>query len=115
MADTGKFKRIPEDVREMAHFAQEQQLGHGRIEFDELGNAIWVPFSGAQGKDVLSKLLDDPIVYHDELTDADTAPIPFSNPGIISIPLSFITLVVVSLMTSSTAAAQEAKTAELVP
>lgn len=27
------------------------------------------------------------------------APIPFSNPGIISIPLSFITLVVVSLMT----------------
>jgi cation/acetate symporter len=28
-----------------------------------------------------------------------SAPIPFSNPGIISIPLSFITLVVVSLMT----------------
>ena len=27
------------------------------------------------------------------------APIPFSNPGIISIPLSFVTLVVVSLMT----------------
>jgi cation/acetate symporter len=27
------------------------------------------------------------------------APIPFSNPGIVSIPLSFITLVVVSLMT----------------
>ena len=28
------------------------------------------------------------------------APVPFSNPGIISIPLSFITLVVVSLLTS---------------
>jgi len=28
------------------------------------------------------------------------APIPFSNPGIVSIPLSFITLVVVSLMTA---------------
>ena len=27
------------------------------------------------------------------------APIPFSNPGIVSIPLSFITLVVVSLLT----------------
>jgi cation/acetate symporter len=27
------------------------------------------------------------------------APIPFSNPGIISIPLSFLTLVVVSLLT----------------
>ncbi|GEM_PF-6505434 len=28
-----------------------------------------------------------------------TAPVPFSNPGIISVPLSFIVLVVVSLMT----------------
>jgi cation/acetate symporter len=28
-----------------------------------------------------------------------SAPVPFSNPGIISIPLSFITLVVVSLLT----------------
>lgn len=31
--------------------------------------------------------------------DPTTAPIPFTNPGIISIPLSFITLVVVSLLT----------------
>ena len=31
--------------------------------------------------------------------DPITAPIPFSNPGIISIPLSFLTLVVVSLLT----------------
>ena len=31
--------------------------------------------------------------------DPTTAPIPFSNPGIISIPLSFVTLVVISLMT----------------
>lgn len=30
------------------------------------------------------------------------APIPFNNPGIISIPLSFITLVVVSLLTAKT-------------
>ncbi len=29
----------------------------------------------------------------------DTAPIPFDNPGIISIPLSFLVLIVVSLMT----------------
>jgi cation/acetate symporter len=29
----------------------------------------------------------------------DTAPIPFNNPGIISIPLSFLTIVVVSLLT----------------
>jgi len=31
--------------------------------------------------------------------DASEAIVPFSNPGIITIPLSFITLVVVSLMT----------------
>ena len=31
--------------------------------------------------------------------DPSTAPIPFSNPGIISIPVSFVTLVVVSLLT----------------
>lgn len=35
--------------------------------------------------------------------DPTTAPIPFSNPGIVSIPLSFITLVVVSLMTQASA------------
>jgi cation/acetate symporter len=29
------------------------------------------------------------------------APVPFSNPGIVSIPLSFITLVVVSLLSKS--------------
>jgi cation/acetate symporter len=33
------------------------------------------------------------------------APIPFSNPGIVSIPLSFITLVVVSLLTQKKAQA----------
>lgn len=35
--------------------------------------------------------------------DPTTAPIPFSNPGIVSIPLSFVTLVVVSLVTKKTA------------
>jgi cation/acetate symporter len=33
---------------------------------------------------------------------ASKAPIPFSNPGIVSIPLSFVTLVVVSLITGKT-------------
>ncbi|MFO7534706.1 MAG: cation acetate symporter [Kiritimatiellia bacterium] len=45
------------------------------------------------------------IVFSPELyklygKDPATAPIPFSNPGIVSIPLSFLTLVVVSLLTS---------------
>lgn len=60
VADTGKFKRITEDVRDMAHFAEQQRLGHGKVEFDELGNAVWVPYSGATGSDVIRKLLDDP-------------------------------------------------------
>ncbi len=55
-----KFKKISDDAREMSRFAEEQRLGHGRIEFDELGNAIWVPNSGASGEDVMRKLLDDP-------------------------------------------------------
>ena len=37
--------------------------------------------------------------------DPTRAPIPFSNPGILSIPLSFLTLVVVSLMTQPKRAA----------
>ncbi len=40
--------------------------------------------------------------------DPTTAPIPFSNPGIISIPLSFITLVVISLMTPPDSIAEPA-------
>ena len=40
-----------------------------------------------------------------------TAPIPFSNPGIVSIPLSFIVLVVVSLLTQPKAQAADAKLA----
>ncbi len=37
------------------------------------------------------------------------APVPLSNPGIISIPLSFITLIVVSLLTPKAKAGTEAK------
>jgi cation/acetate symporter len=35
------------------------------------------------------------------------APVPFNNPGIVSIPLSFITLVVVSLLTQKYASMKE--------
>ena len=44
-------------------------------------------------------ILISPSMYVRYGLDPDTALIPFSNPGIVSIPLSFITLVVVSLMT----------------
>jgi cation/acetate symporter len=40
-----------------------------------------------------------PDMYKQYGLDPLTAPIPFSNPGLVTIPLSFITLVVVSLLT----------------
>lgn len=60
MGDADKSRKISSDAKEMSHYAEEQRLGHGRIEFDELGNAIWVAFSGATGEDVMRRLLDDP-------------------------------------------------------
>jgi cation/acetate symporter len=53
---------------------------------------------------ILSSLLliaFSPELYKLYGMDPATAPVPLSNPGIISIPLSFITLVVVSLLTKS--------------
>jgi hypothetical protein len=58
--DANKPRKISDDLKEMSHYAEEQRLGHGRIEFDELGNALWVPYSGASGNDVMRRLLDDP-------------------------------------------------------
>jgi cation/acetate symporter len=46
-------------------------------------------------------ILFSPELYKLYGMDPTTAPIPFNNPGIISIPLSFITLVVVSLLTKN--------------
>jgi cation/acetate symporter len=47
----------------------------------------------------LGLIMMSPSMYTRYGLDPDTALIPFSNPGLISIPLSFITLVVVSLAT----------------
>jgi cation/acetate symporter len=47
----------------------------------------------------LGIILVSPSMYVRYGLDPATAPIPFSNPGIISIPLSFLTLVIVSLLT----------------
>jgi cation/acetate symporter len=44
-------------------------------------------------------ILLSPELYKLYGLDPAAAPVPFSNPGIISIPLSFITLIVVSLLT----------------
>ena len=60
MGDTGKHRKIGDSVKEMSHYAEEQRLGHGRIGFDELGNAVWVPSSAGSGDEVMRRLLDDP-------------------------------------------------------
>ena len=55
-------------------------------------------------------ILLSPDLYDVYGLDPATAPIPLTNPGIISIPLSFLTLIVVSLMTQKKkTAAVEAK------
>ena len=53
----------------------------------------------------LALIAFSPDLYKQYGLDPTTAPIPFSNPGIVSIPLSFITLVLVSLMTPKKEAA----------
>ena len=50
-----------------------------------------------------------PTMYKLYGLDPTIAPVPFSNPGIVSIPLSFITLVVVSLLTSQSGKLHEAE------
>ncbi len=60
MGDKDKSRKISDDAKEMSHYAEEQRLGHGRIEFDELGNAVWVPASGNASDEVMRRLLDDP-------------------------------------------------------
>ncbi len=60
MGGADNFKKISADTREMTHYAEEQRLGHGKIEFDELGNAIWVPSGATVSGDVMLRLLDDP-------------------------------------------------------
>ena len=60
MADKDKTQKISESMEEMARYAEAQRLGHGRIEFDELGNAVWVPASAADADEVMRRLLDDP-------------------------------------------------------
>jgi hypothetical protein len=60
MSGNGKSTKIGDSVGEMSHYAEEQRLGHGRIEFDELGNAVWVPSDANAGDEVMRRLLDDP-------------------------------------------------------
>src|SRR5262245_18020763 len=70
LGEKDKPKPISTDPREMTHYAEAQRLGHGKIEFDELGNAIWVPAAAGAGDDVMRRLLDDPnLAFSNEYTE----------------------------------------------
>lgn len=56
----------------------------------------------------LALIAFSPDMYKQYGLDPTTAPIPFGNPGIITIPLSFLVLVVVSLFTRRVEAGQRA-------
>ena len=57
----------------------------------------------------LALILVSPDMYQRYGLDPDKALAPFSNPGLFSIPASFVVLVVVSLMTQKKSAAPAAR------
>lgn len=75
------FKKIPTDLREMTHYAEEQRLGRGKIEFDELGNAVWVPSTAAVSGDVMLRLLEDPTLAISEDYAQRTTRLVKKNPA----------------------------------
>jgi hypothetical protein len=60
MSDADKTRKLSGDARELSQYTEQQRLGHGKIEFDELGNAVWVPNTTVSGAEVMLRLLDDP-------------------------------------------------------
>jgi hypothetical protein len=80
MGARDKSQKIGDSMKEMAHYAEEQRLGHGRIEFDELGNAVWVPASSNASEEVMRRLLDDPTLAFSEDYSAGTVKRIQQNP-----------------------------------
>jgi len=68
MTDTGKFKTA-ERLAELRRLEQTQRDASGRIEYDELGNAIWVPFGELSSEETLRRLLSDDTLA---LAESDT-------------------------------------------
>jgi hypothetical protein len=58
MSDTSKFKTA-ERMAEFHKLEEAERQGHGRIEYDELGNAVWVPYGGLGSEETLKRLLND--------------------------------------------------------
>jgi hypothetical protein len=55
MANDDKLKglKVPQE------FIDQEQAGAGKIEFDELGNPVWVPFGGGTKEEVIARLLNE--------------------------------------------------------
>lgn len=58
MTDTGKF-RTADRLSELHKLEETWREGSGKIEYDELGNAVWVPFAGLGSEETLRRLLSD--------------------------------------------------------
>ena len=83
MGGADNLKKISSDKREMTHYTEEQRLGHGKIEFDELGNAIWVPSTAAVSGDVMLRLLDDPsLAISDDYGQSTSQPVKKNPQGL---------------------------------
>jgi hypothetical protein len=68
MSNTDKFRTL-DRLEELHKLEEAHRENTGRIEYDELGNAIWVPFSGPASEETLRRLLDDGTLA---LTENDT-------------------------------------------
>lgn len=58
MGDAGRIfpDRKPAELHELD---ETQPVGEGHVEFDELGNAVWVPYGGLGSEEVMARLLND--------------------------------------------------------
>ncbi|MSQ91318.1 MAG: hypothetical protein EXR87_00055 [Gammaproteobacteria bacterium] len=66
----------------MTHYAEEQRLGRGKIEFDELGNAIWVPSTAALSGDEMLRLLNVPtLAITDDFAQSMNRPVKKNPQG----------------------------------
>ena len=83
MGAADKFKRISTDTREMTHYAEEQRLGRGKVEFDELGNAVWVPSTATVSGDAMLRLLEDPtLAITDDFAQSTNRPVKQNPQGV---------------------------------
>jgi hypothetical protein len=80
MSDTDKFKTA-ERLAELHKLEETQHDSSGRIEYDELGNAVWVPFAKLDSNETLKRLLnDDTLAVTEDDSKASTQRIT-QNPG----------------------------------